>query len=505
MIIHCPECSSRFLVDTELLKKEPKKLRCGQCGNAWIQPPLDAEYNQETYENNEPKEPYFDQSSLPNNVIDGEPKENDTISNKKMLESMSQEDIDSSPKLSKSDISSRRKRAKGKSTKKEKKSFPIFKLFLILIILIVLTGSVLFRGEIIDKINNQEQKQRIAKVFSKIGFPIILKRDQLVFRETKAIAQKAENGKEKILVAIGTVKNISLITGAVPELEIVAINKFGKTLETWKPDVALKTLSPSILTDYSVEIGKLPARTRFLKTVVIEKNAMETVKKEIENFVPEKYHGTIEKIIPIHKSIPKNKNAAQNKDDKIKKSAGAKFIENKYSLLKNKASSLYAKHVKKGKEKSEPKPQITTQKNNANDAVAPKKIPKISETKNKKAETSSNNKFNSKKDEYLTLAKNKYNQAKEKTIALKNKYITKKEDSSKIIDKNTPKNSSPSVTKKVFKKPSSKLENIEKKKAPLSNKDKTFNFLKAKYKTVVLKKDELLHKYVGPKASEKKN
>ncbi|MHA1539319.1 MAG: zinc-ribbon domain-containing protein [Alphaproteobacteria bacterium] len=507
MIIHCPECSSRFLIDTELLKKEPKKLRCGQCGNAWMQDAVGAEgQDAALLDDRELKEPYFEKSSLPNNVVAGEPQEDTETSGKKSTKS-AQKETAPLAQLSKDDLSARRRRARGKAVREEKGSSG-FQWLLLFIVLLSLTGSVLFRGEIVNKIENLTHKQKVAKVFSQVGFPVVLKRDALVFRETKAVPQKSENGQKEVLVATGTVKNVSLIIGAVPALDIVAVNKFGKHLETWRPVVARKALSPSMLTDYSVEIGKLPARTRFLKTVIVEKNTIQTVRKEIERLVPEKYHGALDKVLPIYKSVakPTAKKTVPSEAEKTssKKGAGAKFLSEKYGALKSKIASFRGK-----KDTTKPKAGLLTGGDTNLPASIKKPLQKTGNTFNKAV--ASDNKITTKtppkKNKYIALLGEKYGQAKSKLTALKGKYLKKGSDRPKTVEsaKSAPVASSQKAPeKKVWK--AAPLKDAEKKKNGQSNVDKTFRFFKEKFattkKAVLGKKEELLNKYVGPKPTE---
>lgn len=42
MILNCPSCSTRFLIDPALLEPDGRRVRCGRCGDGWFQAPTAA-------------------------------------------------------------------------------------------------------------------------------------------------------------------------------------------------------------------------------------------------------------------------------------------------------------------------------------------------------------------------------------------------------------------------------------------------------------------------------
>ena len=42
MILNCPSCSTRFLIDPALLEPNGRRVRCGRCGDGWFQAPTGA-------------------------------------------------------------------------------------------------------------------------------------------------------------------------------------------------------------------------------------------------------------------------------------------------------------------------------------------------------------------------------------------------------------------------------------------------------------------------------
>ena len=205
MIIHCPDCNTRYNLTARQIGATGRTLKCASCGNTFFQPPVE------------------DDGSLGN--ASGAP---------------------IAPQTS----------ADSKTNTHSQSSFRIFIPILATLVFTVVIGG----GVTIWKMVGSDQK--VGEQYSPVTFTGTSDRSE-VHSETGLILSEIEreivqDNKLTLLLFHGKVTNSNTIETPVPEIRVQLLDHRGVELDFWPADLDTKTLQPEETTTWTVRFINPP-------------------------------------------------------------------------------------------------------------------------------------------------------------------------------------------------------------------------------------------------------
>jgi predicted Zn finger-like uncharacterized protein len=239
MILTCPECSTRYLIEPTVLGTEGRMVRCSKCDNTWVQTPVE--------DAADPVEAAEDVDTEQQATEDGAAEEATT------------EEVD--PFEAAAERRARRAAAAAPAAGRERRSRAAAVLWTLLIMSMVgvLGAGFVLRDNVIQMWPAAEQLYRMA------GLERAAPGAGLGFRN---VSWKASSqGDDRLLTIKGEVANISKDVLTVPDIQGVLFDKNNRELQRWTFKAPEGRLLPGENVAFSTEL-KNPAAGYSRLTIV---------------------------------------------------------------------------------------------------------------------------------------------------------------------------------------------------------------------------------------------
>jgi len=197
MILSCPKCSTRFLIDPNHLGTTGRNVRCGACGHEWHQDP-----EQPAARNYAPPAINLDE-------VVTEPLQR------------ADEDDDGGKKS--------KKKRKQKKPRARRRLWPrLLAWFLfVFVILAIVAGGYRYRGDIATR------WPASVRIYNALGIKITPpKGEHLVVPEGSVRISRSSDGDVPTLIIAGDIENRGTLPQRVSEMRIALVDKAGKVLKT---------------------------------------------------------------------------------------------------------------------------------------------------------------------------------------------------------------------------------------------------------------------------------
>jgi len=221
MILNCPKCSTRFLIDPNHLGSTGRNVRCGACSHEWHQDP------------EKPAARNYAPPSLNLDEVVTEPLQ-------RVEEASEQE---TAPKK------------KQKKPKRRKAMWPrllAWGLF-VFVILAILAGGFKYRGDIVSR------WPASAKIYTALGIKVTPpKGTGLVVPEGSVRISRSNDGDVPTLIIAGDIENQAKLPQRVSEMRITLVDKEGKTLKSWTFAPETRLLRPGGSMSFRTSVSRPP-------------------------------------------------------------------------------------------------------------------------------------------------------------------------------------------------------------------------------------------------------
>ena len=298
MLLHCPNCAARFLVNPAQIKPEGSNVRCGNCHNVWLCTPQDLiDPNAPANFDEQHKEVFGEGDSGALHMPDFDP----SAFKEETYHPGSPENLGPSPlsdlapgeegspiaaKMSPDDINA--ERARKKNAQIEEREVTIgrkkpwgFKWFFLFVVIIMITAPLLLRGVILNIY--PAKAPALTALYKKLHLPITLDTRKLDISPLKTSFQSL-NGQSTLVVA-GAAQNQSELTGSLPHIWMVAVDETGHDLGQWPVSWTNASLTPNESTSFGVTINNLPQGTYRFNAVVYT-NDLTSPFWRLQNYIP---------------------------------------------------------------------------------------------------------------------------------------------------------------------------------------------------------------------------
>ncbi|MCP4356320.1 MAG: DUF3426 domain-containing protein [Proteobacteria bacterium] len=202
MIITCPECKTRYMMKSDKLGLDPKKVRCAKCKNQWMITPPSAGISTE-----ESKPPL--------------------------------------PPIARMDSPNLTRQQKELNIKLKKRKTIIFSIIFGFIATFLLL-SIIFRESVVAF------KPELRTIYDLIGFEIAEEEENVAGLVIQDVERRQEtNANMTVLIFSGKIKNQSEIEVPVPNVKIQLFDEDGILLDEWTAQPEQKTLKPNQTTTWT--------------------------------------------------------------------------------------------------------------------------------------------------------------------------------------------------------------------------------------------------------------
>lgn len=221
MILNCPKCSTRFLIDPNHLGSTGRNVRCGACSHEWHQDP------------EKPAARNYAPPSLNLDEVVTEPLQREE-------ETAAEEEV----------VPKRRKKPK-----RQKALWPrllAWGLF-VFVILAIVAGGYRYRGEIVSR------WPASAKIYTALGVKVTPpKGTGLVVPEGSVRISRSNDGDVPTLIIAGDIENQAKLPQRVSEMRITLVDKDGKTLKSWTFAPETRMLAPGGSMSFRTSVSRPP-------------------------------------------------------------------------------------------------------------------------------------------------------------------------------------------------------------------------------------------------------
>lgn len=226
MILNCPKCSTRFLIDPNHLGTTGRNVRCGACSHEWHQDP------------EKPAARNYAPPSLNLDDVVTEPLENTD-------DRAAADAAGEKPK----------KQKKKRDREGRRRLWPrlIAWFLFVFVILAILAGGYFERGEIVSR------WPASAKIYKALGIPYTpAKNVGLVVPEGSVRISRSNIGDIPTLIIEGDIENRAKLPQRVSEMRITLVDKEGKTLKTWTFAPETRLLRPGGSMSFRTSVSRPP-------------------------------------------------------------------------------------------------------------------------------------------------------------------------------------------------------------------------------------------------------
>lgn len=200
MIITCPECKTRYMLKSDKVGLDSKKVRCAKCKHQWIVNPNPAP---------------------------------ESLDNKPPLPPMA--------RLGAPSLKEDQKKLNEKLRKRKKVIFSFFFGFLVSALCLL----VLFRNNIVD------YKPELASIYELVGLKLEDKANNFAGLVITDVNRKQETRADMTVLSFsGKIKNQSEIEVPVPNVRVQLFDEDGILLDEWTAQAEQKTLKPDQITTW---------------------------------------------------------------------------------------------------------------------------------------------------------------------------------------------------------------------------------------------------------------
>ena len=231
MILTCPACTTRYLVEPAALGADGRRVRCARCQHTWHAEPLEEE---------PPAPQLVEDEAAPADAPTPEPHDD-----------AEQDD----------DIAAARRRSRARAqlpAVRESSGGKLWVAWLILALVVagIVAGSVLYRIEIVAA------WPPAGKLYRTVGLslepPFTLETGGIKFENVIR-----EGGT--VLLVSGTILNTGTIKQVIPALQVTLLDENRRAIHHWTTQVSQTVLAPKQSIAFQTELKDPPDSARFLK------------------------------------------------------------------------------------------------------------------------------------------------------------------------------------------------------------------------------------------------
>ncbi|MDA1101731.1 MAG: zinc-ribbon domain-containing protein [Proteobacteria bacterium] len=258
MILSCPSCQTRFVVDPTAIGEDGRRVRCAKCGDSWHQSPVEEE---DQAPGAEPGTGAADVDPS-RNIDSGNP--DHTAEDGPAIDAavIDDEDDGDEPEAAPDGDTPRRASAKaGRLAERQAeegkgKAGRVGWLVLVLVLVGIGGAGFFFQQKIVEIWPPAE------RLFELIGLSAEAEKFGLAIQNVKW-EHKREKGRP-VLVVLGEVNNTSGKPMSVPRLRVVIRDESDRRLFRWTVTTALSNLEPGQTTKFSTQLANPPEGARSL-------------------------------------------------------------------------------------------------------------------------------------------------------------------------------------------------------------------------------------------------
>ncbi|MBI2234769.1 MAG: zinc-ribbon domain-containing protein [Micavibrio aeruginosavorus] len=225
MIITCEKCNARYLLASLLLGAAGRKVRCGVCGHTWFQPPVDDMLSPDAADDGE--RPSF------HAIMDEEDMEPIPEGVKPIPEGSSV------PALTPGAMAVKVDRAAANG------------LLAAAVIVLFFGGMVAARGAVV------QAWQPAALFFEKIGLPVMVQGEGLIFDQVSAKATTAPDGSARLVVQ-GNIINLYARESALPPIRATLRKSESEPGDSWIIAMDRNSIGPEEVITFETRFENLP-------------------------------------------------------------------------------------------------------------------------------------------------------------------------------------------------------------------------------------------------------